>query len=176
MELTLALITEDHGAVTEGVHGKLRAATHVALCCIMLRVTTAAQQCLMLRTVFALYGDCESTQVRALVSQDERSRTTSRCLPSFPVTCLSWGCTAGLPCCRGGCKSKGRTSSCRGIGCRGRTSSSLARHRIIRLTLQKQCRIAEFAIARTRQQYDMKNVKHLVASLPQMAEYWHCQE
>ena len=35
MELTLALITEDHGAVTEGAQGKVRAATDVAPSCIM---------------------------------------------------------------------------------------------------------------------------------------------
>lgn len=35
MEVTLALITQDHGAVTEGAHGKVRAATDVALSCVM---------------------------------------------------------------------------------------------------------------------------------------------
>lgn len=35
MEVTLALVTQDHGAVTEGAHGKVRVATDVALSCIM---------------------------------------------------------------------------------------------------------------------------------------------
>ena len=35
MEVTLALITQDHGAVTEGAHYKVRLVTDVALACIM---------------------------------------------------------------------------------------------------------------------------------------------
>lgn len=38
MELTLALVTEDHGAVTEGAQGKVRVATDVAHSCIMVWV------------------------------------------------------------------------------------------------------------------------------------------
>ena len=38
MELTLALITQNHGAVTESAQGKVRAATDVALSCIMVWV------------------------------------------------------------------------------------------------------------------------------------------
>lgn len=38
MELTLALIAQDHGAITEGTQGKVRAATDVAPPCIVVQV------------------------------------------------------------------------------------------------------------------------------------------
>ena len=38
MELTLALITQDHGAVAEGAQGKVRTAADVASSCVVVKV------------------------------------------------------------------------------------------------------------------------------------------